>query len=394
MFEAKSKMIHYAQHETDDSDIAAVLKILTEGNLTQGSAVREFEESFARYVNVTDATAVNSGTAALHLACLVLGVGPGDHVWTSPISFVASANCALYCGAVVDFFDVDEAGLVDVDKLKNKLQLASKAGSSPKALVLVHYGGVSCDMKAVRKLADEFEFKIIEDACHALGGSYAGAKVGSCEFSDVSTFSFHPAKLITTAEGGMLTARDSSLTERARLLRTHGITRRGSELSGVVTYPWYYSQLELGFNYRMPDVLAALGASQLSRVEDFLLKRRELSQRYDKLLEDIPVRPVHKGRYQTSGCHLYVVVVSDGLEGKRDQIIEFLREMGIEANLHYQPIYSQPYFRSINKGIFCSNAEAFAKKIITLPLHTSLTEDQVQYIVESLSDATKRVLDE
>ena len=394
MFEAKSKMIHYAQHETDDSDIAAVLKILTEGNLTQGSAVREFEESFARYVNVTDATAVNSGTAALHLACLVLGVGPGDHVWTSPISFVASSNCALYCGAVVDFFDVDEAGLVDVDKLKNKLQLASKAGTSPKALVLVHYGGVSCDMKAVRKLADEFECKIIEDACHALGGSYAGAKVGSCEFSDVSTFSFHPAKLITTAEGGMLTARDSSLTERARLLRTHGITRRGSELSGVVTYPWYYSQLELGFNYRMPDVLAALGASQLSRVEDFLLKRRELSQRYDKLLEDIPVRPVHKGRYQTSGCHLYVVVVSDGLEGKRDQIIEFLREMGIEANLHYQPIYSQPYFRSINKGIFCSNAEAFAKKIITLPLHTSLTEGQVQYIVESLSDATKMDLDE
>jgi len=394
MFEAKSKMIHYAQHETDDSDIAAVLKILTEGNLTQGSAVGEFEESFARYVNVTDATAVNSGTAALHLACLVLGVGPGDHVWTSPISFVASANCALYCGAVVDFFDVDEAGLVDVDKLKNKLQLASKAGASPKALVLVHYGGVSCDMKAVRKLADEFEFRIIEDACHALGGSYAGAKVGSCEFSDVSTFSFHPAKLITTAEGGMLTARDSSLTERARLLRTHGITRRSSELSGVVTYPWYYSQLELGLNYRMPDVLAALGTSQLSRVEDFLLKRRELSQRYDRLLEDVPVRPVHKGRYQTSGCHLYVVMVSDGLEGKRDQIIEVLRERGIEANLHYQPIYSQPYFRSINKGFFCSNAEAFAKKIITLPLHTSLTEDQVQYIVESLSDAAKRVLDE
>ena len=389
-------MIPYAKHEIDTSDIESVMEALSRPFLTQGPVTQEFEESFSRYVQSESAVAVNSGTAALHLACLALEVSPGDVVWTSPISFVASANCALYCGAKVGFFDIDKkSGLADVALLKKRLQVARESGRLPKVVIVVHYGGLSCDMIEIQKLSMEYGFSVIEDACHALGGSYNGAPIGSCKYSDISTFSFHPAKNITTCEGGMLTSSNESLIEHVKRLRTHGITRDSNFLPSHLSKPWYYQQLELGFNFRMPDLLAALGISQLKRLDQFVARRREISQEYDYLLAGLPLSPVHKGCYGTSGCHLYVVRLDDWLASRRDDVMDFLRNKGIGVNLHYLPLYLQPYYYDrIGRNDKCLNAEEFSKRIITLPLYTSLSKSEIDIVVAGLKEAVEDVSQE
>jgi UDP-4-amino-4,6-dideoxy-N-acetyl-beta-L-altrosamine transaminase len=376
-------MIPYARQDVRAEDIEAVVACLRSDWLTQGPAVPRFEAALAAHCGARHAVAVSSGTAALHLACLALGLGPGDGLWTSPITFVASANCALYCGAQVDFVDIDPAtGLMSVERLAEKLAAAERAGRLPKIVVPVHFAGASCDMAAIHALAQRYGFRIIEDAAHALGGRYQDEPVGACRYSDITIFSFHPVKLITTGEGGMALTNDATLARKMALLRSHGITRAPEEMSDPPEGPWYYQQVMLGFNYRLTDFQAALGLSQFARLDDYIARRTALAARYDALLADLPIALPVCPAWASSAWHLYVIHVASE---RRRRLIEALHAQGIHAQVHYIPVHRQPWYRRMGfaAGDYPA-AEAFYAGALSLPLFPTLAEAEQDRVVAAL----------
>jgi len=385
--------IPYATQSISEDDLAAVREVLTSGWLTQGPAVPRFEQAFAQRHGVAHAVAVSNATAGLHIACLALGARPGQTVWTSPNSFVASANCALYCGASVDFVDIDPVTRnMSVAQLTAKLEQADRQGRLPSIVIPVHFGGLACDLAPMRELADRYGFRLLEDASHAVGARYNGQPIGS-QYADASVFSFHPVKIITTGEGGMVTTQDAALARRLQLLRSHGITREAGEMDAPETGAWHYEQHSLGFNYRMTDIQAALGHSQLQRLDAFHAARDRLAERYDHLLAGLPLRlpPRVPGPASTarSSWHLYAVEVVPG-PGVADRATVFarLREAGIGVNVHYEPIPLQPYYRGLGfqPGQFPA-AEAYAARALSIPLYPGLTEAQQDRVVAALTEA-------
>ncbi|MGE6235109.1 UDP-4-amino-4,6-dideoxy-N-acetyl-beta-L-altrosamine transaminase [Aeromonas media] len=357
-------MIPYGRQSISEADIEAVVEVLRSDFLTQGPVVPRFEQAVADYCCARFGVAVNSGTAALHIACLALGVGPGDWVWTSPISFVASANCALYCGAQVDFVDIEpDTGNMCAVELERKLVAAKAEGRLPKVVIPVHFAGLPCDMKEIHRLGQEYGFRIIEDACHALGARYHDEPTGNGRYSDITVFSFHPVKIITTGEGGMAMTNDPALAKTMRLLRSHGITREPEDFINKPDGPWYYEQQMLGFNYRMTDIQAALGLSQMANLEAWIEKRGELARRYFEALAP-ELLPRYFSEERRSAFHLYVHRVAPK---QRTTIFKQLREQGIGANVHYIPIYKQPWY-SISVQFPLGHAEHYYASAITLPL--------------------------
>jgi UDP-4-amino-4,6-dideoxy-N-acetyl-beta-L-altrosamine transaminase len=387
-------LIPYGRQSISEADIEAVVEVLRSDFLTQGPAVPAFEEAVASHCGADYGIAMNSATSALHLACLALGVGPGDRVWTSPLTFVASSNAALYCGADVDFVDVDERTYnICPVRLEEKLDRAAEARMLPKVIIPVHLAGQSCDMAAIHAAASQHGVRIIEDASHAIGGSYRSEPVGSCKFSDITVFSFHPVKIVTTGEGGMAMTNDPQLAELMRLDRTHGITRDPALLQDTDVGPWYYEQQRLGFNYRMTDIGAALGLSQLNRLEDFLGRRREIAIAYSQAFAELPVKTPWQHPDTASAWHLYVIRIDRSRTVRNHRaVFEALREAGIGVNLHYVPVYRQPYYRELGFGQgYCPNAEAYYAEAISLPIFPSMTDEQQAFVIgtidELLSDA-------
>jgi UDP-4-amino-4,6-dideoxy-N-acetyl-beta-L-altrosamine transaminase len=379
-------MIPYGRQWIDDADIAAVVAVLKSDWLTQGPAVPRFERAVAEYCGIEHAVAVGNGTMALHLACLAVGVGPGDLVWTSPNTFVASANCARYCGADVDFVDIDAQTLnLSPQKLADKLVAARARGRLPKAVIPVHFGGRSCDMAAISELGKEFGFRLIEDASHAIGATLSGQRVGACVHSDLVTLSFHPVKHVTSGEGGMVLTRSAQLAETLALLRTHGITRDPARMSGPSEGPWYYEQVELGFNYRMTDLQAALGESQMKRLPDFLARRKQLVRRYRELLRDLPITLPAADADEDSAWHLFVIRVP---AAQRLRVFSAMRAADILVNVHYIPVHLQPYYQQLgfSRGMF-AEAERYYDEAITLPLYPALTDAQQERVVQVLAQA-------
>ena len=379
-------MIPYGRQHISQADIDAVTEVLQSDFLTQGPAVPAFEQRLCELTTAQHAVAVNSATSALHLACLALGVRPGSRVWTSPISFVASANCARYCGATVDFVDVDpDTGNIAVDKLRQKLELARSSDTLPQVIIPVHLAGASCDMQQIHYLASEFGFSIIEDASHAVGASYLDEPVGNCRYSDITVFSFHPVKIITTAEGGMAMTNSVALAEKMRLLRSHGISRDESLMTEPSHGGWYYQQLQLGFNYRMTDIQAALGLSQSLRLLPIVQKRQLLAANYNRLLTHLPLGLPALDDINISAWHLYIIRLDD--KTKRKAVFDGLREAGIGVNVHYIPIHTQPYYQQLgfDWGDYPA-AEDFYERIISLPMFPELTGEQQQYIADKLAD--------
>lgn len=385
-------MIPYGRQDISQADIDSVVEVLKSDFLTQGPKVPEFENEIKKYCGVQHALAVNSATSALHIACMALGVGPGDVVWTTPITFVASANCALYCGADIDFVDIDEKTYnLCPATLERKLKQARNAGDKlPKVVIPVHLCGQPCDMKAIAKLASEYGFAVIEDASHAIGGRYNGHPIGNCEYSDITVFSFHPVKIITTAEGGVATTNNPEIAERMSLHRSHGITRDKELMVNKTDGPWYYEQIALGYNYRMTELQAALGVSQMTRLDDFVTNRHELAKRYDELLSELPVITPYQSEFGYSGLHLYVIKIEDSVEKSRLDVFNALRSYGIGVNLHYIPVHVQPYYQSMGfrKGDF-SNAEAYYEKAISIPMFHHMTMHQQDQVVSALKKALK-----
>lgn len=383
-------MIPYGRQDVHVDDIEAVVDVLRSDWLTQGPAVARFEEAVSTYCGAAHGVACNSATSALHVACLALGLGPGDELWTSPNTFVASANCGLYCGARVDFVDIDPRTYnMSVMALAAKLDVAAQQKRLPKVVVPVHFAGQSCDMRAIRALADRYGFLILEDASHAIGGKYLGEPVGACRYSDVAVFSFHPVKLITTGEGGMALTNRRELAERMERLRTHGINRDPRRMGQVVEEPWYYEQIDLGYNYRMTDIQAALGTSQLKRLNDYIAVRHRLADRYDRLLSNLPVVTPWRDSCVYSAFHLYVIRVErDKSSRTRRTVFMRLRDAGIGVNVHYIPVHTQPYYRHLGfrPGDF-PQAEGYYEEAITLPLHPRLTEAEQNRVVEAVSKA-------
>lgn len=381
-------LIPYGKQNISEDDIAAVVAVLRSDFLTQGPIVPEFEKTVAAYCGANHAVAVNSATSALHVACIALGVGPGDLVWTSPITFVASANCARYCGADVDFVDIDPRTYnMSVATLAEKLEKAKVIGRLPKVVIPVHLSGQSCEMQAIHALSQQYGFRIIEDASHAIGGSYQGEKVGGCRFSDITVFSFHPVKIITTGEGGMATTNDLDLAKHMARLRSHGITRYPSEMTHPPDGSWYYQQIELGFNYRMTDIQAALGMSQMRRLDDFVDQRHAIAQRYDDLLKDSAAATPWQHPDTHSALHLYVIRLKlESMKTTHREIFERMRAEGIGVNLHYIPIYRQPYYAQMgfNPEGF-PQAERYYAEAITLPIFPGLTVAQQGEVVRRLS---------
>lgn len=381
-------MIPYGRQDIRQSDIESVVEILNSDWLTQGPAVPQFESVVADYCGVRHAVAVNSATSALHLACLALGLGPGDILWTSPNTFVASANCARYCGAEVDFVDIDpDTYNLCIKALAAKLETAERDGRLPKVLVPVHFAGQSCDMAKIRELADRYGFRIIEDASHAIGGKYLGLPVGSCRFSDITVFSFHPVKIVTTGEGGMAVTNDFSLHEKMALLRSHGIIRAPQLMEEDSHGSWYYQQIELGYNYRLTDIQAALGLSQLSRLDEYVQRRNELARCYDSMLVGLPLQTPSVSPKGYSAFHLYVIRIKSQKHGRR-QIFDALRAEGIGVNVHYIPVHTQPYYlrRGFRQGDF-PVAEAYYEEAVSLPMYPTLTDTQQEEVVKALQSA-------
>lgn len=383
-------MIPYGKQEITQQDIDSVVNILKSDFLTQGPQVPLFESKISDKVGVKHALAVNSATSALHIACLALGLKAGDILWTVPNTFVASANCALYCGARVDFVDINPHSYnICVDALEEKLKNARATGNLPKILVAVHLCGQSCDMEAINKLSVIYGFNVIEDASHAIGGKYKGENIGNCKYSDITVFSFHPVKIITTAEGGMALTNDDRLASMMNLLRSHGITRDENLMVGDSHGPWYYEQLEIGFNYRMTELQAALGVSQLSRLDDFVAKRHDLAGQYNNSLADLPVILPWQDPDSYSSYHLYVIRIKTGETRKSHrEIFECLRDQGIGVNLHYIPVYLHPYYRQMGytQG-YCIEAERYYSDAISIPLYPNLTKDNQLLVVNALRRA-------
>ncbi|OIR19124.1 UDP-4-amino-4-deoxy-L-arabinose--oxoglutarate aminotransferase [mine drainage metagenome] len=381
--------IPYGRQDISEEDIRAVVDVLRSDFLTQGPAVPAFEKSIADYCGAQHAVAVNSATSALHIACLALGVGKGDRVWTTPITFVASANCALYCGASVDFVDIDPRTYnMSVECLAEKLALAEKTGDLPKVVIPVHLCGQPCDMAGIHALGQKYGFQIIEDASHAIGGRYRNEPIGNCRYSDITVFSFHPVKIITTGEGGMAMTNDAHLGKRMQLLRSHGITRDANEMTHAPDGPWYYQQIDLGYNYRMTDMQAALGRSQMSRLDEFVTKRHILAKRYDQELENSPVITPWQHADSYSGLHLYVIRLKPaGIAKTHRQAFEALRAAGIGVNLHYIPVHMQPYYQKLGfKAGDFPEAEKYYGTAISLPLFPALTNEQQDRVVGAIKN--------
>jgi UDP-4-amino-4,6-dideoxy-N-acetyl-beta-L-altrosamine transaminase len=379
-------MIPYGKQSISQQDIDAVVDVLKSDWLTQGPKVPAFEKAVAIYCEASFATATNSATSALHIACLALGVGEGDTVWTSPISFVASANCALYCGAKVDFVDIDiESGNMSAIALEQKLLEAEKTNSLPKVVIPVHLAGQSCDMQAIAKLAKMYNFKVLEDASHSIGAMYKNKPVGSCIYSDITVFSFHPVKIITSAEGGMATSNCEKLDKKMKRLRSHGITSNPEEMTGPSHGPWYYQQIELGFNYRMTDLQAALGLSQLDKLDEFVTTRNAMAISYSNAFETMPLSHLTQLTQCYSSYHLYVIKLDDEHSHLHRHIIEQLRNKGIISHLHYIPIHTQPFYKKMGfKENDFPNAMKYYQTAFTIPLHPQLTEQEQSYIIDEI----------
>jgi UDP-4-amino-4,6-dideoxy-N-acetyl-beta-L-altrosamine transaminase len=384
--------IPYGRQSVSQEDIDAVVAVLRSDWLTQGPAVPAFEAAVAKICGAQHAVAVNSATSALHIACLALGVGKGDVVWTVPNTFVASANCALYCGATVDFVDIDNDTLcLSAISLEQKLSQAQATGQSlPKVVIPVHFGGQSCDMAAIHALAVRFGFHIIEDASHAIGASYQNRPVGDCRFSDITVFSFHPVKIVTTGEGGMAVTNNAELAQRMSMLRSHGITRDPAQMEQSAPPAWYYEQQMLGLNYRLTDLQAALGICQLDRLSAFIQRRREIAHRYDESFAHLDLRPQLVPADSASARHLYIIHTESK---RRDALFSQLRAAGIGVNVHYAPVHLQPYYRELGftEGL-CPNAEAHGREAISLPVYADLDASQQDYVITTLVNLLKQPL--
>ena len=383
-----SPIIPYGRHAIAEADIQAVVDVLRSGYLTQGPAVPAFEKTVTDYCGAQHAVAVNSATSALHIACLALEVGKGDLVWTTAITFVASANCALYCGAEIDFIDIDAKTYnLSAERLSEKLALAAVTGKLPKVVIPVHLCGQPCDMASIYKLSQHYGFKIIEDASHAIGGKYQGEIIGNCHYSDITIFSFHPIKIITTGEGGMALTNHEDLFNRMRLLRSHGITTNPSDMfPRPAEEIWNYQQIALGFNYRMTDIQAALGVSQMRRLDEFVAKRHAIAKRYDELFADMPIITPWQHTDSYSGYHLYVICLKLNENNKTQrQVYEAIIAAGILVNLHYIPVYRQPYYEKMGFSTgYCPQAEKYYTEAISIPLYPGLTEVQQLRVIETL----------
>lgn len=382
--------IPYGQQDINQDDIDAVIDVLQSNFLTQGPVVPAFEKAVADYCGAQQAIAVNSATSALHIACLALGVGKGDIVWTSPITFVASANCALYCGATVDFVDIDPLTYnLSVDCLAEKLAEAAKNGTLPKVIIPVHFCGQPCDMAGIHSLSLQYGFKIIEDASHAVGGEYQNEKIGNCRYSDITVFSFHPVKIITTGEGGMAVTNDPALASHLCLLRSHGISSSPADMHPRPTQEiWNYQQIDLGFNYRLTDIQAALGLSQMVRLDEFVTKRHAIAERYNHMLADLPLVTPKQNIDCYSSYHLYVIRLKlHEINNSQRQVYEALRSANILVNLHYIPVYRQPYYERMGfREGYCPQAEQYFSEAISIPMFPTLTIDQQDFVVQTLRD--------
>ena len=382
-------MIPYGKQDISQSDIDSVVSVLKSDFLTQGPQVPLFEKTVADYCEAEYGVAVNNATSALHIACLSLDLGKGDWLWTSPNSFVASANCGLYCGAKVDFVDINPKTYnLSVEELEKKLIQAKLDNKLPKIVIPVHFAGQSCDMRRIYSLGQEYGFKIIEDASHAIGGKYLDKPIGCCQYSDITVFSFHPVKIITTAEGGLATTNDVKLLERMQLFRSHGVTRKQSLMTSQFEGGWYYQQVDLGYNYRMTDLQATLGVSQMQRLDEFITNRHTLQERYDQLLSNLPIVKPYQNQDSFSALHLYPIQLDLNIVDKsRQQVFDELRKNGIGVNVHYIPLHTQPYYQNMGfiKGDF-PNSENYYENTISLPLFQRMTFEQQNEVVKVLKD--------
>jgi UDP-4-amino-4,6-dideoxy-N-acetyl-beta-L-altrosamine transaminase len=383
--------IPYGRQEVNQTDIDAVVAVLRSDFLTQGPTVPAFEKTVADYCGAQHAVAVNSATSALHIACLALGVGKGDSVWTTPITFVASANCALYCGATVDFVDIDQRTYnISVERLAEKLALAKNAGNLPKVVIPVHLCGQPCDMAGIHALRQQYGFKIIEDASHAIGGKYKDEPIGNCRFSDITVFSFHPVKIITTGEGGMAVTNDAVLGKKMRLLRSHGISSSAADMQPRPAQEiWNYQQIDLGFNYRMTDIQAALGLSQMQWLDEFVTRRHTIAKQYDQNLSGLPLLTPWQHEASFSSYHLYVIRLKlDEINKTQLEVFEALSAGDVGANLHYIPVYRQPYYENLGfSAMYCPQAEQYYSEVISIPMYPGLTEAQQDQVVMVICEA-------
>jgi UDP-4-amino-4,6-dideoxy-N-acetyl-beta-L-altrosamine transaminase len=382
-------VIPYGKQNINQVDIDSVVNVLQSDFLTQGPQVPLFEKTVSDYCGSEFGVAVNSATSALHIACLALGLGKGDWLWTSPNSFVASANCGLYCSAKVDFVDIDPKTYnLSAQELERKLIKAKQDNKLPKIVIPVHFAGQSCDMKKIHSLSQEYGFKIIEDASHAIGGKYLDKPIGSCQYSDITVFSFHPVKIITTAEGGLATTNDGKLSGRMQLFRSHGVTRDPTLMSKLPEGDWHYQQVDLGFNYRMTELQAALGVSQMQRLDQFVTQRHILQKRYDSLLSDLAIIKPHQHQDSYSALHLYPIQVDlDSVDKSREKIFNELREGGIGVNVHYIPIHTHPYYQQLGFKVGdLPNSESYYNRVISIPLFHAMTLGQQDEVVNNLKN--------
>lgn len=385
------ELIPYGRQSISQDDIDAVVEVLKSDFLTQGPAVPAFEAAVASYCSAEYAVAVNSATSALHIACLALGVTQGDLVWTSPITFVASANCVLYCGADIDFVDIDPLTYnISIDCLRSKLESAKKLGRLPKVVIPVHMSGQSCRMAEIHELSKLYGFRVIEDASHGIGSSYKNERVGNCHFSDITVFSFHPVKIITTGEGGMVMTNDPLLAKRLRLYRSHGITSLQVDMKPRPPHElWNYQQIELGFNYRMTDIQAALGLSQLKKLDDFVQRRHQIAAQYDQLLSGLPLLIPHQDGDAISSYHLYIVRMNlSSTQKTNKQVFQSMQAQGIMVNFHYIPVYLQPFYEELGfqKG-YCPEAERYFMDAISIPMYPTLSKENQALVVGVLENS-------
>ena len=385
-------MIPYGKQDINQADIDSVVDVLQSDFLTQGPQVPLFEKKVSDYCGSKFGVAVNSATSALHVACLALGLGKGDWLWTSPNTFVASANCGLYCGSRIDFVDIDPLTYnLSTEELEKKLIQAKKDNKLPKIVIPVHFAGQSCDMQKIHSLSKEYGFKIIEDASHAIGGRYLDKPIGGCQYSDITVFSFHPVKIITTAEGGLATTNDKELSERMQLFRSHGVTRDPELMTKESSGSWYYQQVELGFNYRVTELQAALGVSQIERLDEFVTLRHKHQKRYNELLKNLPVITPYQDMDSYSALHLYPIQIqTDKVKSTRKEIFKALRKNDIGVNVHYIPVHTQPYYenKGFKKGDF-PNAESYYESAISIPLFHAMTFEQQDQVIVALEKVLK-----